>query len=135
MNSFNHFAFGAIGEWMVRTIAGLNLDPDHPGWKHFYVRPIPPPQGGISYAKATYRSIHGYITVSWRIEEGRFLLDLTVPANTWATVEIPTRDAESVKEGGWPAGDATGITAGSVTADTATFSVRAGTYHFSAKAR
>ncbi len=133
MNSFNHFAFGAIGEWMMRTIGGLNLDPDHPGWKHFFVKPIP--GGGITWAKTGYRSIHGQILASWNVADGKFVMDLTVPANTWATVQVPTADAGSVMEGDVAAAKAEGVTPGGVLDGAAVFSVRAGTYRFSAKAK
>ncbi len=136
MNSFNHFAFGAIGEWMVHTIGGLSHrdeSPDALAWRSFDIHPVPPPPAsGITWAKTTYKSIRGDIAVSWKINNGQFLMDITVPPNTSANVFIPTSDAASVKEGDRPAGEAEGVTAGGAVQDGARFSVRAGTYKFSA---
>jgi alpha-L-rhamnosidase len=88
MNSFNHWAFGAVGEWMWRHIAGLNPDETQPGWKHFTIAPRP--GGGLTWAKGRYESIRGPIASAWRIEDQRFSLRITIPANTTATVIVPT---------------------------------------------
>jgi alpha-L-rhamnosidase len=100
MNSMNHWAFGAVGEWMWRTIAGLNPDDSAPGWAKFDVRPIP--GGGLTSAEATYDSIHGPIRVSWEVAGGAITLRVSVPPNTRATVHVPTSDAASVTESGKP---------------------------------
>src|SRR5690606_16678553 len=65
MNSFNHYAYGAVGNWMYRTIAGIQPDPDHPGYKHFVV--APKPGGGLTSARATYESKYGTIASAWRL--------------------------------------------------------------------
>lgn len=130
MNSFNHFAFGAVGEWMYRTILGLS--PVEPGWRSFEVKPVL--GGGLTWARGGYRSMHGQISVSWMLEGGRFVMDLTVPPGSWATVHVPTSDPGSVQEGDGPAGAAAGVTAGGESGGAAVFSVKAGTYRFSAKA-
>jgi len=88
MNSFNHWAFGAVGEWMWRHIIGLNPDETQPGWKHFTIAPRP--GGGLTRAKGRYKSIRGPIASTWRIEDQRFSLRITIPANTSATVIVPT---------------------------------------------
>ncbi len=100
MNSMNHWAFGAVGEWMWRTIAGLNPDDSAPGWAKFDVRPIP--GGGLTSAEASYDSIHGPIRVSWEVAGGAITLRVSVPPNTRATVHVPTSDAASVTESGKP---------------------------------
>ena len=133
MNSFNHFAFGAIGEWMYRVIGGIRPDPEAPGWRHFFVRPVP--GGGLTWAKAGYRSIRGDIEAAWRLEGDRFLLSVTVPPNTWATVDLPTADTGSVMEGGAPVGSAAGVTVGGPVDGALRLSVRAGRYEFSARAK
>jgi len=94
MNSFNHWALGAVGEWVWRNVVGLSPDESRPGWKHFTVAPRP--GGGLTWARGRYDSIRGTIVSDWRVEAGRFRLDVTVPANTTATVSLPARDAESV---------------------------------------
>lgn len=87
MNSFNHYAIGAVGEWLYRTVLGINPDPEVPGYKHFFIEPIP--GGSVSHAKGSYASIAGNIEVAWKKEDNSFYLDLTVPANTTATVVLP----------------------------------------------
>jgi alpha-L-rhamnosidase len=94
MNSFNHYAFGAIGDWLYRYVAGIDLDPDRPGYQHVVVRPFP--GGGLTHAAATYRSVRGPITSEWRHDGDNFLLTITIPANATATVLVPTTSPESV---------------------------------------
>jgi alpha-L-rhamnosidase len=94
MNSFNHYAFGAIGDWLYQTVAGIGLDESRPSYKHIVIKPIS--GGGLTWARGRYKSVHGVIESSWRIEDGeRFKLDVTIPPNTTATVHLPdgaTRD-------------------------------------------
>jgi alpha-L-rhamnosidase len=94
MNSFDHYSIGAIGEWMYRYILGINPDANHPGYEHFTIHPRL--GGTLTWAKGSYNSIRGQIASSWKIENGQFLLDVTVPPNTRATVVLPARDAKSV---------------------------------------
>ncbi len=134
MNSFNHFAFGAVGEWMVRVIGGLSTTsdaPDEVAWRAFEIKPIP--GEGVTWAKTTYNSIRGQINVSWRIEGERFLMDVTVPPNTWATVTMPTSNPTSVREGNRFASGAQGVTFGGPVAGGVRMKVAAGTYRFSAQ--
>ena len=87
MNSFNHWAFGAVGEWMWRHIVGLNPGDAQPGWKHFTVAPRP--GGGVTWARGEYQSIRGTIGCQWKIEAGALTLRVDVPPNTTATVRVP----------------------------------------------
>ncbi|MGC8781143.1 MAG: family 78 glycoside hydrolase catalytic domain [Anaerolineae bacterium] len=102
MNSFNHYAYGAIGEWLYRVVAGLDLDPDRPGYAHIVIRPHP--GGGLTHARAAYDSIRGKIVSGWRVADGLLTLEVTVPANTTATVYMPTADPGQVTEEGGMAG-------------------------------
>jgi alpha-L-rhamnosidase len=122
MNSFNHWAFGAVGEWMWRHVAGLNPDDAHPGWKHFTV--APKPGGGVTWAKAEYQSIRGRIACDWRIEAGKFTLRVTIPPNTSATIHVPTTDPSQIMEGGRAANP------GRTIAEAAVFEVGSGSYQF-----
>ncbi len=97
MNSFNHYAFGSVAEWVWRHAAGLNPDPSQPGWKRFTVRPEP--GGGLTWVNAAYKSARGEIRVAWRLENDRFLLALRVPANCTAAVYVPKRGEGPVTEG------------------------------------
>jgi alpha-L-rhamnosidase len=88
MNSFNHYAFGAIGDWMYRTIGGIDLDESRPGYKHVIVRPIP--GGDLKFARAKLKSMYGEIESAWRIDgDQRLTLDVTIPPNTTASVFVP----------------------------------------------
>jgi alpha-L-rhamnosidase len=130
MNSFAHYAIGSVGEWMYRTIVGINPDPDVPAYKHIIIRPQP--GGGLTWARGAYHSIHGRIACEWRIEGSWITVDITVPANTTATVYVPTSDADSVTEGGGPAEDAVGVRFVEALDGTAGYRVGAGRYKFMA---
>ncbi|MBN2579664.1 MAG: glycoside hydrolase family 78 protein [Pirellulales bacterium] len=130
MNSFNHWAFGAVGEWMWRELAGINPDEAHPGFKHFIIRPRP--VGDLKWVKSTYDSIRGPIVSNWKRDGGVFSLDVEVPANTTATVYVPARDAGAVTEGGVPASQAEGVKFLRMEDGTAVFAVAAGRYTFAA---
>ncbi|MFJ3455475.1 glycoside hydrolase family 78 protein [Scandinavium goeteborgense] len=87
MNSFNHYAYGAVGEWLYRTVAGIEADETAPGFKHVVISPLP--GGGLSWMDARYQSIYGDIAVNWQAKKGRVVLTFRVPANTTATVKLP----------------------------------------------
>lgn len=98
MNSFNHYAYGAINQWMVERIAGLSPDPANPGYKHFFVRPIIGQQ--LDWAHAELETPYGKASSGWRRDGGEIVIDATVPPNTTATIEFPDgRKPESVKAG------------------------------------
>jgi alpha-L-rhamnosidase len=87
MNSFNHVAIGAVGEWMYRHILGIQHDDNMPGYRHFYIKPQPGEE--LEWAKGSYHAITGNIEVSWTKKDNTFTLDVTVPVNTDATVVVP----------------------------------------------
>ena len=128
MNSFNHYAFGSVGCWLFGTVAGI--DTDGPGYKRIHIEPKP---GGITRAKASYQSIHGRIVSDWRLEEGTFTLNVTIPANTTATVYVPARDAETVTEGGRPATGAEAVRFLRMDQGKAVFAIGSGHYQFVSK--
>lgn len=128
MNSFNHYAFGAVGEWMYRNIAGINPDPKNPGYKQFTIRPHP--GGKLRYAKATYDSIRGRIESAWRTENGVFHLNVTVPVNTTATVYVPAEDVSQVNESERPARQAEGVEFLRMEEGAAVFQIGSGQYEF-----
>jgi alpha-L-rhamnosidase len=94
MNSFDHVAFGSVSEWMFRHILGINPDIRNPGYKHFTIHPRP--GGTLTYAKGSYNSIRGEICSSWKLENGAFTLAVTIPANTTATIVLPTGNPDAV---------------------------------------
>ncbi|MFX0087763.1 MAG: glycoside hydrolase family 78 protein, partial [Candidatus Hodarchaeota archaeon] len=96
MNSFNHYAYGAIGEWIYRVILGINIDEIKAGFKNIIINPIP--GGDLTWAKGLHQSIHGKIKVNWSIDNGIFNLEVSIPANTTATVYLPAESAETAYE-------------------------------------
>jgi alpha-L-rhamnosidase len=95
MNSFCHYSIGSVGEWMYRVIVGINPDEKSPGYKHFIVHPQP--GGTITWAKGSYESIYGRISSSWKKEKDSFNLEIEIPANTSATVFLPTGDKNLIR--------------------------------------
>jgi alpha-L-rhamnosidase len=87
MNSFNHVAIGAVGEWLYGYILGIRLDESQPGYRHFYIKPRPGKD--LEWAKGSYHAITGNIEVSWTNRDKTFTLDINVPVNTEATVVTP----------------------------------------------
>ncbi|MBE9600765.1 glycoside hydrolase family 78 protein [Pedobacter sp. MC2016-24] len=87
MNSYNHYAYGAIGDWMYRNVAGIQSDPDAPGYKKMMIQPKP--GGGLNSARAELNTPYGWVVSSWKIENGLFKLDVQIPVNTRATVTLP----------------------------------------------
>lgn len=87
MNSFNHYTFGSIGEWMYKHVLGIQPDPESPGWRHFY---LAPKMGGtLTWAKGTYHSINGVISIDWVLNHNELDVRVEVPANTSATFVVP----------------------------------------------
>jgi alpha-L-rhamnosidase len=85
MTSFNHYALGAVADWMHRTVAGLA--PAAPGYREIEVRPLP--GGGLTSASARHLTPYGEASVSWRRADGRLTLDVQVPVGSRATVHVP----------------------------------------------
>ncbi|MFQ5806335.1 MAG: glycoside hydrolase family 78 protein [Phycisphaerae bacterium] len=131
MNSFSHYALGSVGEWMFRTIAGINPDEDSPGYKHFIVRPQP--GGGLTWARGEYDSIHGRIVSSWKVEGTSLALEVVIPANTTATVYVPAADVDAVEESGQPAEKAEGVQFLRMDGGAAVYRVASGNYRFSVR--
>ncbi|MGC8668268.1 MAG: family 78 glycoside hydrolase catalytic domain [Chthonomonadales bacterium] len=133
MNSFNHWALGSVGEWMVRNILGINPDEDAPGYSRFTIHPRP--GGGIGWARGSYTSIRGRIAVAWHQTPHDFTLDIEVPVNTIAAVAIPAPSEERVHEGNTLASRATGVHFLRMDGGFAWFRVGSGRYHFTVRSR
>jgi len=96
MNSFNHYAYGAIGDWMYRVMAGLDSDPAAPGYKK--IRIAPHIGGGFTQAAAGYQTPYGRVSSGWKLEYGQLIVEVEIPANTTATLRMPCTKAGSVSE-------------------------------------
>ena len=134
MNSFAHYSFGAVAEWMFKTIAGIDME--SPAYKQIIIRPRP--GGRLSWAKARYDSIRGPIATAWKVkvdhEEGRrtetMTLDVTIPANTTATVYLPTANAARIEEGGRSVMEAKAVKFVGTEDENAIFQIGSGKYKF-----
>jgi alpha-L-rhamnosidase len=98
MNSFNQRVLGSIEEWMWSVMAGIDVDPSAPGYKHVLIQPHP--GGGITSVKASHQTPYGLVRSKWEVRNGRFSLSLQVPANTHATVRLPNTELVDVTESG-----------------------------------
>lgn len=97
MNSFNHYAYGSIGAWLYSTVAGIEIDPEQPGYKHSILRPQP--GGDLTCATARLQTLYGELLSDWRIEDGYFHWDVVVPPNTTATAYLPTGETHHLQAG------------------------------------
>ncbi|MCA9312326.1 MAG: family 43 glycosylhydrolase, partial [Phycisphaerales bacterium] len=132
MNSFNHYALGSCGEWLFSGVAGIRPDDAAPGFAHFYVRPRI--DGPLESAAATYRSVRGTIGSAWTLEGDDLRLEVTVPANTRATVTIPARQGGVVLESGRELGKAEGVRSVQHAGEAVQVEVGSGRYVFTSMA-
>ena len=86
MNSFNHYAYGSVGLWLVQAVAGLEPDEAHPGYEHFRIRPGI--GGGLTWAELRFESVHGPIHIRWDVEEDVVTLRAEIPDGTSADVVL-----------------------------------------------
>ena len=98
MNSFNHYAYGAIGDWMYKVIAGINQDSSAAGYKRIII--APQPGGKMKFASGVLETLYGKVQSSWKIEDQYLELDLVIPANTSAIVILPAAASAAVTESG-----------------------------------
>ena len=129
MNSFNHYAYGAIGDWMVRVVAGLDLDEMAPAYKHLVIRPQP--GGGLTSARAELMTQYGTAASGWKLEGGTLRVDVRVPPNTHATVRLPGATTAQVMEGATAAASARGVTSATQNGANVDIEVGSGDYSFS----
>jgi alpha-L-rhamnosidase len=128
MNSFNHYAYGAVGDWMYRVMAGIEIDESAPAYKHVLVQPRP--GGGYTSVKASHETPYGTVASAWTLREGRFELAVEVPPNTRATVRLPGAQLSAVSESGRPLADGNGVSARRQDGDAAVVEVGSGSYRF-----
>jgi alpha-L-rhamnosidase len=129
MNSYNHYAYGAIGDWMYRVIAGIDTKEDGPGYKQIVIKPTI--GGNLSNVEADYETNYGKVSSHWKIDGSNLLLDVEIPANTTATVYIPGNNSSAITESGKAIANAPGIKAGDAANGYVAVNVGSGVYHFS----
>lgn len=128
--SLNHCQMGHIQEWFHADLLGIKCDPQAVAFKRIVIRPQV--VGDLRWARGAYDSIRGTITVEWQCDGGQLTLKVTIPANTSATVYVPTKDAAKVLEGGKPATEVPGVTMIGTSVGTAKCHVESGSYVFTA---
>jgi alpha-L-rhamnosidase len=131
MNSFNHYAYGAIGAWLYAVVAGIEIAPGAPGYKHVVLQPHP--GGALMAARAKLAAPRGEIASAWRSAPRRFDWEVTVPANATATAHLPVPAHARVTEGGKPLDRAPGVSRIGRTRDAVTCELVSGRFRFSAE--
>ncbi|WBO61859.1 alpha-L-rhamnosidase [Streptomyces camelliae] len=132
MNSFNHYSYGAIMEWMYESMAGIAKDPAGPGFRHFFLRPHLDPTGRITHVSGSHVSPYGEIVSEWRTEHRTLAYRATVPANSTATLSLPTADPSTVREGRTPLSRAQGVQYLGFTNGSASYRLPSGHYDLTA---
>ncbi|MFC1509665.1 alpha-L-rhamnosidase C-terminal domain-containing protein, partial [Candidatus Omnitrophota bacterium] len=129
--SLNHPMQGGFTVWFYQGIAGINPDPENPGFKHTIFRP--PVRGNLDSAQARFRSPYGLITSEWSLTEENFNWNVSIPANTTATVYIPSQRSDAVTESSMNAAHAEGVTYLRAEDGCSVYSIESGNYFFSCK--
>lgn len=141
MNSFNHYAYGAVSEWMFRFMAGIEADEKYPGFKHIILQPTPDTFGEnssrdrITEVNASYQSYSGEIKSAWKIKpDGNIIYSATVPANTTATLYLPVLNtAAKILEQNKPVSDVKEIMFKGIENNKAVLELKSGSYFFEVK--
>ena len=133
MNSFNHYAYGAIGDWMYQVVTGIEVDPESPGYKHILIQPQP--GGGLTRARASHQSPYGKVTSAWEIKGDTFELLVEIPVNTRATVRLPKTTVARVTESGKPLAAGAGITDVRQDGDSVVAEISSGRYTFASSGK
>ncbi|MGW2571688.1 family 78 glycoside hydrolase catalytic domain [Streptomyces sp. NPDC001537] len=126
MNSFNHYAYGAVGDWMFQNISGLSAL--QPGYKRSRIAPMP--VGDLTEGSGSLKTVYGLLSSKWSTHNGAFDLKVTVPVNTVAEVHVPSKTRWAVTEGGRRADQAKGVRFLRMEDGAAVFEVGSGAYGF-----
>jgi len=126
MNSFNHYAFGAVGEYIYGGVGGIQST--SPAYKTITIQPAI--AEGLTWAKTSFDSIHGIISNQWKIDAGKLTMEVVIPPNTTATIHVPAKNANGVSESGSPASKAKGLKFLRTEKGAAVYQVGSGRYLF-----
>jgi alpha-L-rhamnosidase len=107
MNSFNHYALGAVGDWLYGRVAGIDQQPGSVAYRRLLLRPTPGSR--LSWASAWQDSPRGRVACGWRRGGEQLEIDAQVPPGTTAVLHIPTADPGAVRESGTPPADSPGV--------------------------
>lgn len=129
MNSFNHYAYGAIGDWMYQVVAGIDLSSDAPGYQNITLRPHI--GGDLTHVRARLETVYGPIESAWQTgDNGGLTWSVTVPPNTTAIAHLPAPDGANITESDSLIEAVAGITAQNRDGDAAVFTLQPGAYQF-----
>jgi alpha-L-rhamnosidase len=126
MNSFNHYAFGAVGEFLYGVVGGIREE--SPGYKTILIQPVM--RDGLTWTTTSLDTIHGRIECAWSRQGSKISIRVIVPPNTTATVHVPARDEASMIEGGKPARQAAGVSMMRMENGAAVLAIGSGEYRF-----
>ena len=127
-NSFNHYSFGAIGDWLYRVVAGINPLPEWPGYQRILFRPRP--GGSLTWAGARLESMYGPVESRWRRDGAGLVYQIALPPNTSGVVDVLAGSAAEITESGQPLAEAAGIQQVTVQDGRVIMDVVAGQYLF-----
>jgi len=130
--SQNHFMLGQINEWFFNDLVGIGVEADGAGFRKSIIKPIV--VGDLKWVKGSYQTVSGLISTEWKREKGTFTLDVSIPANTSATVYVPAEKKSDVKENGKRAEKAEGVKFIKFENGKAVYEIGSGSYHFVSKA-
>ena len=128
MNSFNHYSFGAVGQWMLAHSLGIQRD--EPGFQNFILQPEPDPGGEMKWAEGWYDCMYGRIYSRWEYLDDQLVYEATVPPNTMATLFLPASSENDVRENGYPVNETEGIKFIRLEDGKAVYTLQSGKYRF-----
>jgi len=126
--SNNHMMLGHLMEWFYSGLAGIQQASGSNGYEHILINPSP--VGDIRWVQSSYNSINGKITCNWKSENDNFVLDVTIPANTQATIVFPYNDPEKIKEENMPLRNSASVKNIHVAGNKVCFDIPSGSYSF-----
>jgi alpha-L-rhamnosidase len=137
INSHNHIMFGTIDAWFYKGLAGINIDPSHPGFQRFIIKPYI--VGGLGHVSALLHTIRGLVSSSWQKEKDSLILDVVIPVNSQAKVSVPIlggkapvirENNEVIYQDDAYVSGVSGISSGRREDEYVTFEVGSGSYSF-----
>ena len=129
MNSRNHLMLvGDLAIWLYENLAGMRADLNDPGFKHIIIQPTV--AGDLRFVRASHDSPHGKIAIAWERANSRFTLNVSIPANTTATVYVPAKERKLVREGGHNVIHSNGVRFSRMENGAAVYKVGSGSYSF-----
>ncbi len=131
MNSFNHYSYGAIGDWMYRSMAGIDTYEDGPGYKHIKIKPHI--GGNFTNVSASLITYYGKVSSAWKVEANTLEMDVDIPVNTTATIYVPANSADLVSENASPVNSVKDIKVMGTEDGYVVLHVGSGHYHFAVK--